>query len=260
MFPAAFPRFRPFRAPQESLHTQAAFSLVELSIVLVILGLLAGGILGGQSLIKAAELRSIGKEYEQWMTATYTFKNKYMALPGDFTKAASVWNESWNGDGNGNIDFPLAVGQHGEIFTFWQQLALAGLINGDFTGICGPTSLEDSIIGENVPGSRYSGGGWSVYWISPTTDITAEWFDLDYDNVYEFGASFVGYDTGAPILKPEEAWNLDMKFDDGKPGKGAMVVRFWDDCTDASSTTDYDADYALSTDSVVCTLGFRKVF
>ncbi|PZU43073.1 MAG: prepilin-type cleavage/methylation domain-containing protein, partial [Sphingomonas sp.] len=63
------------------------FSLVELSIVLVILGLLTGGILGGQSLIRAAEIRSIGVDFNRFSTATYTFRDKYMGLPGDITNA-----------------------------------------------------------------------------------------------------------------------------------------------------------------------------
>ncbi|MGB1539971.1 MAG: prepilin-type N-terminal cleavage/methylation domain-containing protein, partial [Rickettsiales bacterium] len=53
------------------------FSLVELSIVLVILGLLTGGILGGQSLIRAAEMRAIATEYDAWKTAVNVFKDKY---------------------------------------------------------------------------------------------------------------------------------------------------------------------------------------
>ncbi len=55
-----------------------AFSLVELSIVLVILGLLVGGVLSGQSLIRAAELRSITEDYARYVTATHTFKDKYL--------------------------------------------------------------------------------------------------------------------------------------------------------------------------------------
>ncbi|MGB1540395.1 MAG: prepilin-type N-terminal cleavage/methylation domain-containing protein, partial [Rickettsiales bacterium] len=69
------------------MNSKAGFSLVELSIVLVILGLLTGGILGGQSLIRAAELRSVSKEYEKYQTAINIFKDKYFALPGDFNNA-----------------------------------------------------------------------------------------------------------------------------------------------------------------------------
>ena len=68
-----------------------AFSLVELSIVLVILGLLTGGILAGQSLIRAAELRAVTTEYQRYVAAVQTFRDKYMALPGDMPNAIAFW-------------------------------------------------------------------------------------------------------------------------------------------------------------------------
>lgn len=72
-----------------------AFSLVELSIVLVILGLLTGGILAGQNLIRAAELRSVTTQLQQYQTALQTFRNKYFALPGDMTKATDFWTSAF---------------------------------------------------------------------------------------------------------------------------------------------------------------------
>ena len=68
-----------------------AFSLVELSIVLVILGLLVGGILGGQSLIRAAELRSVAVDKDKFTTAINAFRVKYSAIPGDMTNATDYW-------------------------------------------------------------------------------------------------------------------------------------------------------------------------
>src|SRR5690349_20889612 len=67
------------------------FSLVELSIVLVILGLLTGGILAGQSLIRAAELRSVVTEYQRFITASHTFRDKFGGIPGDFRSATRFW-------------------------------------------------------------------------------------------------------------------------------------------------------------------------
>ncbi|MBX9726410.1 MAG: prepilin-type N-terminal cleavage/methylation domain-containing protein, partial [Rickettsiales bacterium] len=68
-----------------------AFSLVELSIVLVILGLLVGGVLSGQSLIRAAELRAVSTEYSRYVTSAQTFRDKYFALPGDMNNATRFW-------------------------------------------------------------------------------------------------------------------------------------------------------------------------
>lgn len=66
-----------------------AFSLVELSIVLVILGLLVGGILAGQSLIRASELRAVTSEQARIVTAIQAFRDKYFALPGDMRNAST---------------------------------------------------------------------------------------------------------------------------------------------------------------------------
>src|SRR5438552_4058186 len=74
-----------------SLIPRQAFSLVELSIVLVILGLLVGGILSGQSLIRAAELRSVTTEFSRYLAAVQSFKDKYFALPGDMANATAFW-------------------------------------------------------------------------------------------------------------------------------------------------------------------------
>lgn len=139
------------------LRSQSGFSLVELSIVLVILGLLTGGILGGQALIRAAELRSVSTEYQRWTTATQTFRDKYFALPGDMTNATAFWGAldgnngigpdcrgestglpTCNGDGNGRIESNTesAVSTH-EKWLIWRHLVNAGLIEGSYTNLHG---------------------------------------------------------------------------------------------------------------------------
>lgn len=233
------------------------FSLVELSIVLVILGLLTGGILGGQALIRAAELRAVSTEYNRWITAVNTFQDKYMALPGDFYKAERFWSETWDGNGNGVIELGDNASEEGEKFTFWQQLALAGMISGEYTGIAGSGRNEHAVAGENVPRSKFTNGGWSaISMVWPADD-----FDLDYGNALLIGAFTPSWETAGKLFTPEEAWSIDMKLDDGKPGQGTAIANFWDDqCADASSRTDYDADYRLNDDSVQCALFFRQVF
>lgn len=123
-----------------------AFSLVELSIVLVILGLLVGGILGGKSLIKASELRTITVQRDQLATAFRSFRDKYFMLPGDMNNAEQFWGtqsavdatckstastdtKTCNGNGDGIITTTGAV-RSDEPFRAWQQLANAGLIEG----------------------------------------------------------------------------------------------------------------------------------
>ncbi|MFZ4541492.1 MAG: type II secretion system protein [Rickettsiales bacterium] len=128
--------------------TSSGFSLVELSIVLVILGLLVGGILSGQSLIRAAELRAVSTEYSRYVTAVQTFRDKYFQLPGDMNSATTFWGtaavgaacattigsgtQTCNGNGDGWLDNGYV--NSNENFRYWQHLANAGLIEGAYTG------------------------------------------------------------------------------------------------------------------------------
>jgi prepilin-type N-terminal cleavage/methylation domain-containing protein len=68
-----------------------AFSLVELSVVLVILGLLTGGVLTGQSLIRASQLNRVIADLDKYKTAIYIFEDKYFSFPGDMTNATQFW-------------------------------------------------------------------------------------------------------------------------------------------------------------------------
>jgi prepilin-type N-terminal cleavage/methylation domain-containing protein len=253
--------------PQQEPVKQAGFSLVELSIVLIILGLLTGGILGGQSLIAAAELRSIGKEYEQWQMAINAFKEKYNAIPGDFNMAERFWGdgdatgETWDGNGDGIVDYGSNPSEESELFTFWQHMALAGLINGEYTGIAGSATYEDSTIGVNVPGSKFGGGGWATWNADLGSIYTTDWYEVDMGNALQVGAKMADNEYGGPLLKPEDAWNIDTKFDDGMPGKGKIIGKYWDDlCSDATAEDDFDSDYKLGDSSVQCSLAFRQAF
>jgi prepilin-type N-terminal cleavage/methylation domain-containing protein len=267
-------------ASTKFFKNNAAFSLVELSIVLVILGLLTGGILTGQSLIKAAELRAVPTEAEQFAAAVNTFKGKYFGLPGDITNATSFWGDNnthcadgaitngtpgtCNGDGDGAIEVAGANAE-GEIFMFWNQLALAGLINGQFSGIAGTGSGFDSDAGVNAPASKLSSGIWAVFYHSGDHGI----FFRDVSGLSS-NDLMVGADTGTvypenPLLRPEDAWNIDKKMDDGQPGRGKVQGGHWsDDCSSAndgsSATNDYDASYRLTDSSVQCALLFKDAF
>jgi prepilin-type N-terminal cleavage/methylation domain-containing protein len=142
-----------------------AFSLVELSIVLVILGLLTGGVLAGQSLIRAAELRSVNNEATKYISAVHTFRDKYFALPGDMANATRFWGAAHatpatcrntvstsaatcDGNGDGRV---LQTGTSMEQMRFWQHLANAGLLEGSYDGV------------SNFPVSRFPDSYWGTY-------------------------------------------------------------------------------------------------
>ena len=88
-----------------------AFSLIELSIVLIIIGLLVAGITGGASLIESAKMRNFINEVNSWKQALYTFKVKYGRLPGDLN------NDGFNGAWCGGDSCPNGTGKAGESYS-----------------------------------------------------------------------------------------------------------------------------------------------
>jgi prepilin-type N-terminal cleavage/methylation domain-containing protein len=220
-----------------------AFSLVELSIVLVILGLLIGGILSGQSLIRASELRSVVNDMSRYQTAMMTFRDKYFGLPGDITNATKFWGEdtassctnspvagdrvskqaTCNGNGDGMIEMPS-----NELFRVWQQLANAGLIEGSYNGVTGTNAYHHYEPGINTPPLRLGRAtGVSFFWMGAIgASAPAPWlFEGNYANSLMYGGCGGMFECIDPFLKPEEAWNIDTKLDDGKPGLGTIVTR-----------------------------------
>jgi prepilin-type N-terminal cleavage/methylation domain-containing protein len=255
------------------MNYSKGFSLVELSIVLVILGLLVGGVLSGQSLIKAAGLRAISSEYQRYLAAAYSFRDKYFAIPGDMTNATSFWGKdnancaaaagavatpgTCNGDGDGLLPL-FGAEEH----RFWQQLALAGLIEGTYTGVQGPAGANDVILGTNAPRSKFENSGWAMAQ-QVGTGGTLSMYNMDYGNYFIFGGQITGSQPKGIILKPEEAWNVDTKLDDGKPATGKVVARGWNNtCAAAddgsSADNDFVASYRISDTTLQCVLMFPK--
>lgn len=253
---------------------QSGFSLVELSIVLVILGLLTGGILGGQALIRAAELRSVSADFSRFTAASYAFRDKYMALAGDMRNATAFWGDdnaacpdaavangspgTCNGDGNGRLDLFTAANGTAESYQFWKQLALAGLVEGNYSGLAGSAAAGHSVIGSNVPRGRISQSGvTAVYWDSGPGDGFN--YSLVYGNMLSFGRENGTVDTSGPILRPEESWNIDTKIDDGMPGRGKIIATYWATCATSTSPTDYNGLYRLNDSSILCALRYSNL-
>jgi hypothetical protein len=129
--------------------------------VLVVIGLIVGGVLAGQSLIHAAQLRAIMSEKEKLETAVNTFRGKYNCLPGDCSNASTFFTGAPNGDGNGTIEY----GPEG-LFLI-EHLQLAGLISGvsnpsdTTTYLC--NGLPAVVPGFNIPASTYSAAGYMMF-------------------------------------------------------------------------------------------------
>lgn len=248
------------------------FSLVELSIVLVILGLMAGGVMAGRSIIRGAELRSIATDFERYALASQAFVDKFQAMPGDMENATSYWGAihvtpatcitlpspnkkaTCNGTGDGLINPGTFYAPDGyERYQYWLHLSNAGLIEGNYTGLTANAGAFGNDPGTNVPKSRIR-GGWSVF--SNVFDYSsgnAEWFPRKYNHPFLLSMS-------GSSLTPSELWSLDSKLDDGKATYGRVFAfkrtgSFWPNCATSDTMT---ADYNVTLESKVC--GFNGGF
>jgi prepilin-type N-terminal cleavage/methylation domain-containing protein len=138
------------------LSKQKGFTLVEIAIVLVIVGLLIGGVLKGQEMITNAKLKRIESDNAGIAAAMFSYQDRYLQLPGDdasaqgrftvFTAAAD------NGDGDGSIEGAwigdsTAVAPAHETGNFWRHLRAAGLIPGAPADDTQPTNAYGGNIG-----------------------------------------------------------------------------------------------------------------
>ncbi|MAR56590.1 MAG: hypothetical protein CMM93_05350 [Rickettsiales bacterium] len=253
-----------------------AFSLVELSIVLVILGLLTGGILTGQSLIRAAELRSVTTEYNRFQTAIQSFRNKYFALPGDMRNAITFWGDdvtncsdgvagnngspgTCNGNGDGIYSSPASGNATGETFQFWKQLGLAGLVEGTYTGLAGSAGGRDYDHGINSPASKFPNAGWGVWYLKTvgTTGVNYDFAVFD-GNVLTVGGDDGNVGSDYRVFSGEEAWNIDTKIDDGKPGYCKLIGSTIGSCTTETRIENFaTAQYNLTVSGAACSLRFK---
>ena len=113
---------------------QSGFTLIEIAIVLVIIGLLLGGILKGQELITQGRIRNVGNDFQSVTAAINLYQDRYRALPGDDAGAAARWTGTTSGDGDGQIGGNYnSTTADDESRLFWHHLRLAGLVGGAAT-------------------------------------------------------------------------------------------------------------------------------
>jgi prepilin-type N-terminal cleavage/methylation domain-containing protein len=141
---------------------KSAFSLIELSIVLIIIGLLIAGVTGGASLIKSSELRAAISEARGYAVAVNGFFAQYNALPGDYTVAiaGSSFAGSTNG-GNSKIQYIAsdASANSSESVVAWNQLIATGTI--DSTLVLTYASITTAqLVGTHMPASKIKFAGW----------------------------------------------------------------------------------------------------
>jgi prepilin-type N-terminal cleavage/methylation domain-containing protein len=159
-----------------SRKSQSGFTLVEIAIVLVIIGLLLGGILKGQEMITQAKIKNVINDFNGIAAATASYQDRYRALPGDELNATTVarWGAAaFGGDGNGvlctgvctatppayNAAAAVATVASPEPNLFWMHLRLSGFVPGPTTGAGAtqqPANAVNGILGVQTTGMGFT--------------------------------------------------------------------------------------------------------
>jgi prepilin-type N-terminal cleavage/methylation domain-containing protein len=192
------------------------FTLIEIAIVLVIIGLLLGGVLKGQELITGARVRNLISQQDGIKAAFFGFQDRYRALPGDYPAASTNINCTAGtcpvGDGNGRIE---AGGTPDESVIAWTHLTGAGFMNGSYAATSATTDPDDN----NTPKNPYS-----------------TYIQLIYDAAYgdPGGTSPSKHNLKTGIQVPVEiVAEVDRKIDDGRPYSGSFQYSEYDSETGA---------------------------
>ena len=185
------------------MRRQAGFTLIEIAIVLVIIGLLLGGVLKGQELITSARVRNLISQQDGVKAAYFGFLDRFRALPGDYSLASTnIANVAVgaNGNGNGQIRSVLGGDAIDEYIAVWDHLSKAGFINGSFTYAALPETPA------TAPTSPY-----------------ARYIQVIYDNVYGVGGGAVRHNIKTGNQIPSDILSeIDRKIDDGNPIGGVF--------------------------------------
>lgn len=218
------------------LSRQAGFTLVELAIALMVIGLLIGGVLKGQELIENARYTAFMRQIKSYDTAAMIFRNTYGAYPGDIKKPGSrvpncneaICNIGGNGNGRlaHNDTTPVSI----EIYNFFPHMVKAGMLQGpeggdatamsnapggdnEYSALFLPdipldriyTARPEYVLSSDYPDGRMPGGNF--YWLAPSGQVSSK---------------------------------IDQKMDDGLPAKGEVQLRDLSECESPDDPEMYD--------------------
>jgi len=251
------------------------FSLIELSLVIVIIGFILAGIATGSTLLKQTELKTVIAEQQQYRSAFHEFFKRYNQYPGDISNANEYWDSgcantiTCNGNGNGIVD-TIWGSANDETGRAWIHLTLADLItNGTnplpstYTGV-----LE---IGIYAPASKIDSAG---YFISGSNDIGGDTNPVNYVspwNAESINALFLGRRGASATssglvygaLSGKSAFSIDEKIDDGTYNSSGNPIGH--DTGSIRTTNSVDGGalciasgaYVISSNTDSCILGYQ---
>jgi prepilin-type N-terminal cleavage/methylation domain-containing protein len=197
-------------------NTQRGFTLIEIAIVLLIIGLLLGGVMKGQSMINSARVRSLANDLTGIEAAWISFQDRYRSIPGDYGKADTHIDTTAK---SGNANAIVEDGE--EVGAVWQHLSAAGFISGAYSGGSLSAESQADCTEATCPSNPFNG----FYKISNSSNAMGS--DV---NSHELS-------TGGNI-PVEVMYELDLKIDDGNPETGRF--RALDDAGDCVTGTQWN--------------------
>ena len=233
-------------------QTENGFTLVELAIVLVIVGLLVGGVLTGQSLIEQSEINSTMNDITKMRNAIATFQQKYNETPGELQKAYAFFgsdcgtDSEWSDHGcNGDttkdncIDTDISSTCNvsntvsGDLRRFFVHLHFSG-IKTDLPFITDTNASSECVIGQTVPTTAIGG----TYVVSSEEANKIYMYFFDSDN-FEYPSDRCRFTSKSHSTTPEIAMYIDEKLDNGN-GRSGKIQTIDDNNGDSYSGTDCD--------------------
>ncbi|MBF0590131.1 MAG: prepilin-type N-terminal cleavage/methylation domain-containing protein [Magnetococcales bacterium] len=217
-----------------SRRNEAGFTLIEIAIVVVIIGLLLGGVLKGQELIRNARTHAIINQGNAVQGAVLGFQDRYRALPGDYSVAdTNIVGVTTDHNGDGDSRVGILTGDEGggsddEIVFVWEHLSRAGFISGSFDG--SNTNLNDTTwtCGEGACLTNpFNGHMMFLFDGAQVHPDATTWSTGPQNNQLTTGR----------LIPVEITAEMDRKIDDGDPANGSFRVghRFLSGATGAAT-------------------------
>lgn len=208
------------------IKNEKGFTLIELSIVLVIIGLLVGAIVGGQAIMGAAKISAVVTQMGQFDIAVTNFQTKFDHLPGD----SNVHTPVGDADGyieNSTINAWLAppsathVSHDEEVANFWKHLQDSGFLSSYPTFSADTSSGLDA--GVHMPQIKGYDKAAAIPFLDENfLEIGNEYWLCDFSATTD--TDIYTTDKRKAIFTPVEARNIDIKMDDGITGRGGPVT------------------------------------